>query len=126
VARALTDKQEKFCQLVVELSNKAEAYRQAYDTNASAQICAVEAQKLMNKPNIALRIQELREMAQEKHNVTVESLMLELEEARDLAKHEGHSATLVSATMAKAKLVGLDKQIIETTIKIKDSGENPW
>ena len=126
--KALTDKQEKFAMLVVELGNKAEAYRQSYDTKASPQVCAVSAQKLLDNPNISIRIEEYRKMAQEEHGITVKKLLDELEEARTIALtcETPQSSAAVTATMGKAKLVGLDKQIIETTLKVQDSGENPW
>lgn len=45
--------------------------------------------------------------------VTVESLIAELEEARQVGKTTESAAPMVAATMGKAKLMGLDKQIIE-------------
>ena len=126
--KALTDKQEKFAMLVVELGNKAEAYRQSYDTQASPQVCSVSAQKLLDNPTIRLRIEEHREMAKEAHGITMESLLKELEEARVIAStcETPQSSAMVAASMSKAKLLGMDKQIIETTIKVQDSGENAW
>ena len=126
--KKLTVKQEKFAKLVLELGNQAEAYRQAYDTKSGPQICASEANKLISNPDIAMRLDELRKMAQEKHNVTVESLLSELEEARTIAMtcETPQSSAAISATMGKAKLCGLDKQIVETTIKIQDDGSNGW
>lgn len=45
--------------------------------------------------------------------VTVESLTEELEEARVIAREDRVPTAMVSATMGKAKLYGLDKQVIE-------------
>lgn len=45
--------------------------------------------------------------------VTVESLIEELEEARQVGKENASAGPMVAATMGKAKLAGLDKQIIE-------------
>lgn len=128
MAKKLTVKQEKFAKLVIELGNQAEAYRQAYDTQAGPQACSNEADKLINKPDIASRLAELRENVQKKHNVTVESLMAELDETRAIALEceTPQCGAANAATMGKAKLAGLDKQIIETTIKVQDDGENPW
>lgn len=126
--KKLTDKQAKFARLVVELSNKSEAYRQSYNSNSNSMVQAVAAQKLVKQPEIAARIEEHRQMAQEKHNITVESLLSELEEARTVALtcETPQSSAAVTATMGKAKLCGLDKQIIETTIKVQDDGSNEW
>lgn len=88
------------------------------------------ASEILHYPNVvdfisSITIEAAQEVKQ-KHNVTVESLIIELEEARDVAKIEGQSSALVSASMAKAKLCGLDKQIVETTIKVQDDGSNGW
>jgi hypothetical protein len=45
--------------------------------------------------------------------LTVEDLLRELEEARQLAISTEAPAPAVSATMGKAKLLGLDKQVID-------------
>lgn len=54
------------------------------------------------------RIRDLRietaEIAKAEHGVTVESLIAELEEARELAKETGTPSALVAATMGKAKI----------------------
>lgn len=66
---------------------------------------------------ITLRIKELRGEIKQRHNVTVDSLLAELEEARQkaLSAETPQSSAAVAATMGKAKLVGLDKQIIDHT-----------
>ena len=113
---ALTDKKERFCQLVVELGNNSEAYRGAYNaSNMKAETIHKRASELMGDREVAGRVQELRDNAKEAHKVTVESLLKELEQARDvaLAAETPQSSAAVSATMSKAKLLGLDKQIID-------------
>jgi len=47
---------------------------------------------------------ELQEEARQRHATTVDSLTAELEEARDVARSTEQSASMVSATMGKAKL----------------------
>tara|TARA_R110000851_G_C13061204_1_gene564050 strand:- start:1428 stop:1820 length:393 start_codon:yes stop_codon:yes gene_type:complete len=123
-----TAKEERFAQLVVELGNQSEAYRQAYNSTAKQESVAVEASKLANKPNVALMIADLKQLAQKAHGITMESLLKELEEARTIAAtcETPQASAMVSASMSKAKLLGMDKQIIETTLKVQDSGENPW
>ncbi len=58
----LTDKQEKFCQLVVDLGNQAEAYRQAYDVKPTTKdnTCANNAYKLLQNNDILTRVEEIR------------------------------------------------------------------
>lgn len=125
----LTDKQEKFCRLVIELGNTSEAYRQSYDSDKmKVETVNRAAKQLMDNPKIATRLAELREPIIEKHNITVESLLKELEEARTcaLTAETVQSSAAVSATMSKAKLLGMDKQIIDHTVSIKDSGGSEW
>ena len=125
----LTDKKERFCQLVVELGNNSNAYRGAYNaSNMKAETIHKRASELMSDGAIKGRIEELRGSAREAHGITVESLLKELEEARAcaLTAETVQSSAAVSATMSKAKLLGMDKQIIETTLKIADSGGNEW
>ena len=123
-----TVKEEKFCQLVVSLGSQGRAYSEAYETEAKPRSCDVEGCKIAKKPHIAARIAELKAEIKEKHDITVEKLLEELEEARQAAlKAETvQSSAAVSATMSKAKLCGLDKQIIDHNIKIHDDGSNEW
>ena len=111
----LTPKQERFAQLYVELGNASEAYREAYNSKAKPDSVHVNASKLLSDARVSLRVQELKGEVVQRHRVTVDSLMLELEEARQLALATDAPAPAVSATMGKAKLAGLDKQIIDHT-----------
>ena len=105
----LTPKQEAFAMVYVETGNASEAYRTAYDVdnNTSNNSISVEASKLKNNPKITLRIEELQELAQERHSITVDSLTDELENARKTAQEAGQASAMVAATMGKAKLHGL-------------------
>jgi phage terminase small subunit len=114
----LTDKQEKFCHLVIELGNTSEAYRQSYNAGKmKTETINRKAKELMDNGKITARLTELREPIIEKHNITVESLLKELEEARTcaLTAETVQSSAAVSATMSKAKLLGLDKLIVDHT-----------
>lgn len=117
MTKKLTQKQENFARLFVELGNQSEAYRQAYETTAGHETVNVSACKLLKNANVAQRVSELRENIAMKHEVTVDSLLKELEEARTIALtcETPQSSAAISATMGKAKLCGLDKQIIDHT-----------
>ena len=127
---ALTPKQENFCLAYLETGNASEAYRRAYDAeNMGANAIAVEACNMLGSPKIALRLSELRAPAIAKAQLTIEDLLAELEEARRLAIDTEAPAPAVSATMGKAKLLGLDKQVVEHTgpnggpIQLRDVSE---
>ncbi|HBB9120208.1 terminase small subunit [Serratia marcescens] len=114
----LTIKQEAFCQAYIETGNASEAYRSSYAAeNMKPDAVHVQASKLLDNPKIALRVAELRGEIKERHSVTVDSLLAELEEARQaaLTAETPQSSAAVAATLGKAKLTGLDKQIIEHT-----------
>lgn len=58
----LTIKQENFCQAIVDGLSQSDAYRAAYEAgNMSDNAIAVEASRLMDNPNVSLRVDELRE-----------------------------------------------------------------
>jgi phage terminase small subunit len=108
MSHELTPKQEKFCQKYIELGNASEAYRTAYDAEDMKPVTIRrKAAELLANGKVAAHIARLRETHQQRHLVTVDSLTAELEEARDLAKETKQSATLVAATLGKAKLHGL-------------------
>jgi uncharacterized protein YmfQ (DUF2313 family) len=69
--KKLTDKQEKFAQLVVKLGNQSEAYRQAYDVKetTTTESVNVQASALMSDLNISLRVEELREQTKKAHAI---------------------------------------------------------
>ena len=110
----LTPKQENFCIVYLETGNASEAYRQSYNAeNMKPDSINVNASKLLADAKIAQRLEELRAPIIKKAQLTVEDLLRELEEARQLAIQTESPAPAVSATMGKAKLLGLDKQVID-------------
>lgn len=112
----MTPKQEKFAQLYVELGSAADAYRGAYDaSNMKPDTVYRRAHDLLEHGKIKARIETIREAARDRNKVTVDSLLAELEEARQVAlgAETPQTGAAVSATMGKAKLVGLDKQILD-------------
>ena len=113
----LTPKQEKFCQVYIETGNASEAYRQAYNTEKmKPESVNSKGYQLLQQVQITARLDELRAEHKKRHEITVDTLVAELEEARKLAFETDKAAAAVSATMGKAKLLGLvvDKQ--ETAI----------
>lgn len=112
----LTAKQEAFCLAYIETNNASEAYRRAYDSGKMKPESVNEsASRLLADVKITARVAELRKPIMQRHNVTVDSLVLELEEARQaaLSAETPQSSAAVAATMGKAKLCGLDKQVID-------------
>lgn len=112
----LTDKQEKFAQKFIELKNASDAYRHAYDAEKmNPNSVNRKAKDVADHVKVAARIAMLRGEIKQRHNVTVDSLIKELEDARRaaLGAETPQTSAAVAATMGKAKLCGLDKQLVE-------------
>ena len=107
--KELTEKQERACQAFMEHGgNQSAAYRDAYNTENMAPLSIhQEASRLFALPHIASRVVELQEEHRERHNVTVDTITAELDEARDLAKKTEQPAAMTGAVMGKAKIHGL-------------------
>jgi len=115
--RKLTPKQEQFCQSYIETGNASEAYRRAYNAeNMKPETINRNAKALLDDNKIATRVTYLQEQHQKRHEVTVDTLTKELDEARDLANETKSPSAAVSAITAKAKLHGLliEKRQLET------------
>lgn len=119
----MTPKQEKFCQLYIELGNASEAYRQAYEPKTmSANAIGVEAFKMLASPKISLRVQELQAAAAERHDMTVDQIAKLLKEDREFARKCETPAAAVSASLGLAKLYGHMRDKLDVTM-VDDSGE---
>nr|DAK42316.1 MAG TPA: Terminase small subunit [Caudoviricetes sp.] len=124
----MTPKQEQFARLYVETGNASEAYRQAYNAdNMKPETVTNEAYKLLQDPDISAMVDGLKEEARQRHAVTVGDLLHELEQARAaaLAAPTPQSSAAVSATMGKAKMLGLlvDKAEIKAEAEVSTKQE---
>ncbi|TSB03975.1 terminase small subunit [Sphingorhabdus contaminans] len=113
----MTPKQEAFCLAYVETGNASEAYRRAYDAeNMKPETINVQASKMLSDPKIAIRLAVLRDEHVERHNLTVDDLIAQLDEDRTFARDLKAPAAAITASMGKAKLLGF------LTDKIEHSG----
>lgn len=119
---ALTVKQEAFAIAYVENGgNASEAYRKAYNASKMKPTSiTVNASKLLADTNVALRVKQLREAIVKKHEITVDDIIAELEEAREIAKTLTipNTSTLVNASMGKAKILGFVKDRAEVSLNV--------
>lgn len=118
----LSPQRESFAQEIAKGGTQADAYRLAYPKSQKWKQETVHqaASRLMSDSNVSARVDELRSKVVAKVVLTVENLIAELEEARAAALMAGpspQSSAAVAATMGKAKLLGLDKQVVELTGK---------
>ena len=114
----MTPKQADFVRWYFELGNASEAYKRAYNSHAKPNTLHRKANDLLKHPVIKAEVQTMQAQARERNQVTIDNVVDELEEARQVAKQLGNASAMVSATLGKAKVLGLvvDKQ--ETNTKI--------
>ena len=106
----MTPKQELFAQVYLETSNASEAYKRAYNTQANANTVNRKASQLLKHPEVSTYIIEQRAAQRKKHKLTIDDILQELEQTRLLALKNKQCSAAISATMSKAKLLGLDKK----------------
>jgi phage terminase small subunit len=123
-------KHEQFCQVWLETGNKSEAYRKSHLNSLKWKDETVhnKASALSKKGEVLARFEQLQENTVKAHGITIKSLLEELETARQCAitADTPQSSAAVSATMSKAKLVGLDVQVTESTHKIIKADDEQW
>lgn len=110
----LTAKQQRF---VEEYSIDFNATQAALRAGYSEKTCGAIGTENLAKPLIQEAITEMRRALSKKVEITRETLIAELEEARliALSAETPQASAAVSATAAKAKLMGLDKVTIDHT-----------
>lgn len=116
--KKLTIKQENACLAFIETGNKNEAYRRAFNTvNMKATTINKRANEFFNRGDIKGRIEELRTPIIERHKITVDDLIAELDENRKaaLTAETVQSSAATAATMAKAKLLGYMTDKVDLT-----------
>lgn len=103
---------EKFAQELAKGKSQVEAYATAgYEPNES------HASRLVANGKVADRVSELKGKAAEKVVVTVADIAQQLDEDREFARQLENPSAAVSATMGKAKVLGLleDKAKVDIT-----------
>lgn len=108
-AGELTQKQEGFIRSFIETGNASEAYRQNYNCGKmKAETIHVKASELLSNGKVAVRVEELKADHADRHEIKVDDLIAELDEARRHALNSAAGASAaVAATMGKAKILGL-------------------
>ncbi len=121
----LTPKQEAFALAYVETGNASEAYRRSYNAEKmKPETVNRTAKELLDNPKIAARLAELKAAHVERHEITVDDLIRELEEARSIAMagERQQPAAMVAATMGKAKILGLVQDKVDARLTGPDGG----
>lgn len=113
---------------LVNGGDQVKAWRVAFPkSKAKAETQHTQASLFHDLQKVCKRILELKEdmalQADERFGISIESLLIELEEARKKGIELGQIGPTVSATMGKAKLTGYDVQVIEISTSEKLT---PW
>jgi len=109
---------EKFARLVWAASAKdyrralaylAAGYRAKLDLSQPSKSHPADqaASRLARSVKVKRRIEELATMAAKRHEITQDTLLEELEQARQSALSNNQTSAAVAATMGKAKLCGM-------------------
>jgi hypothetical protein len=107
--KRLTQAQENFARLYVELGSAAEAYRQAYPKSQKWKDSAVWSQssKLLADSKVFQRVSNFRQEAADSTKLTLESHLKELELLRDMAKEQGNIGAAIQAETVRGKHGGV-------------------
>ena len=93
---------ERFAQELAKGKSQADAY-----AAAGFKPSEPNASRLTRNDKVAARVAELKGKAAEKAVITAADIARQLDEDREFAKKNKHSAAAVSATLGKAKILGL-------------------
>jgi len=121
--RKLYTKELAFVNLILEGEKDGPAYKKAYNSKGNETTCRKEGHTVRSRWPVYLAIEKGQAEAAKRSEITADTLIVELEEARQVGKSEGSGAAMTGATMGKARLLGLDKKvlIIENADKL-----TPW
>lgn len=122
--KSLNPRQEMFVQHLLEGRTQKDAYSKA-GYSASGNSAEVAAARLFRNVQVAARVAELQARAARRSEVTVDSLVQELDEILQLATKLGQPAAGVGAIMGKAKLLGLIVDRAEVSAVVRKPSRTP-
>jgi len=114
----MTPKQAAFVsEYMIDHNGTQAAIRAGYSKRTARQ----QAVELLASGEVQQAIKVAETAAQQRNAITIDDLLSELEDARQLAAGQGQASAMVSATMAKAKMLGFDKpQASQTSNALSD------
>jgi phage terminase small subunit len=125
--KGLTVKREAFARAYVECGNAVQAYKRSFkcDGFQPSKINS-RAHGLLKEESVAAKIQELRDEAAKRNDITVDNLTQMLLEDRKLARELGQPSAAINAVRELGKLHGLmvDKVALSVDKKIADMSDD--
>lgn len=110
----MNPKQHRF---VSEYLTTGNALQAAIAAGYSEHTAQAQGSRLLRHPEVMESLQREQQEAMQSAGVTLISLLTELENARKQALANGQASAAVSATMSKARLLGLDKPQPAVTVE---------
>ena len=119
--KKLTDKQEKFSQLVVKYGNQSKAYREAYDVKEDTKDSSIteNASRLMTDVNVASRVKELREAGKKRNKIDIDFITQGLLKIINDVDYTIDLAKLKSEDKAEVKKFYMMKEVNTGTDKLR-------
>jgi Rps23 Pro-64 3,4-dihydroxylase Tpa1-like proline 4-hydroxylase len=116
----LSPQQEKFAQEIFSGKSQRQAYLVAYPSSTKWKPEDVDsnASQLASDTKVIQRLTELRKPIIAKYKKTAEDLIKELDEIKQSAYRDEQYSPAINAIMGQAKLLGLDKQVIEGAVTV--------
>ncbi len=109
----ITPRQDKWLLEYMKCDNMTEAWMRIYEP--SCRECARAASaKAIGKPHVKRRLDELRERAMKKSDISIDKVLTDLQWAIDSGKAQGKPSDVIAGSNAQAKLVGLLRDRVET------------
>ena len=121
MSKGLTDKQERFSQLVVKYGNQSKAYREAYDVKESTKdtTVTVKASELMTDGNVSVRVEQLRNESKQEHKIDRDSIALGLLKIINDVDYTVDLAKLKSGEATEVKKFYMMKEVNTVTDKLR-------
>ena len=117
----------RFVKQLIKGTNPLEAYRKVFEMpveRMSNKAVHSAIARLLQRPRVARKMYELREMLMEMEEVDLMDIVHDLNEDRQLARDLGQPSAAIQATKVKATLLGLSKENKTTqniTVNLSDS-----
>lgn len=113
----LSADEDDFCLAVIEFGgNLGAAYRAIHGDVASP---IAKAQRLISRPEIALRIKKIAEATQEHALISLGSHLLQLADLRDQSAKAGDLRTALAAEVKRGEVVGFYKDKVQSPDSVK-------
>lgn len=108
----LSNQEEKFCLAFAHSRNAIIAFSRAFPEYKDPRVHRVEGSKLLKRPDISARIDDLISSGHDPYEMTFEMHLGELRKIRDAAFGKGLYRVALEAELARGELMGFHNELI--------------